>query len=72
MTIYNRIVEKATHIPTLLNLSGQVADARIIRALNVAHRTWYVWKEGDFESIKRVDIDRLLELLQCKYEDIFH
>ncbi len=71
MTIYERIIEKAKDVPELLNLSGQVADSRIIRALDIAHRTWYVWKDNNFESLKRVDIDRLLRLLNCKYEDIF-
>ena len=71
MTNYERILQKAQTVPELLNLSGQVADARIIRALDIAHRTWYVWKENDFESITRSNIDKLLQLLSCKYEDIF-
>ena len=71
MTNYELIVEKAKSVPELLNLSGQVADSRIIRALDIAHRTWYVWRENDFDSIKRSDIDRLLRLLNCRYEDIF-
>ena len=71
MTNYESILEKAKAIPELLNLSGQVADSRIIRALDIAHRTWYVWKDNDFESITRINIDKLLRLLNCKYEDIF-
>ena len=71
MTNYERILAKAQAVPELLNLSGQVADSRIIRALDIAHRTWYVWKDNDFENITRSNIDKLLQLLGCKYEDIF-
>lgn len=70
-TTYKKILSKAQAVPELLNLSGQVADSRIIRALDVAHRTWYVWKDNDFENITRTNIDKLLKLLNCRYEDIF-
>lgn len=70
-TTYDRILNRAAAVPELLNLSGQVADSRIIRALDIAHRTWYVWKDNDFQSITRANIDKLLRLLNCRYEDIF-
>jgi hypothetical protein len=71
LTNYERIIDRAKAVPELLNLSGDVADSRIIRALEVAHRTWYVWKDNDFENITRANIDKLLKLLNCRYEDIF-
>jgi hypothetical protein len=71
LTNYERIIDHAKAVPELLNLSGDVADSRIIRALEVAHRTWYVWKDNDFENITRANIDKLLKLLNCRYEDIF-
>jgi DNA-binding Xre family transcriptional regulator len=70
-TTYNRILVFAENVPALLNLSGKVADTHISRALGIPHRTFQVWKNTDFESIKRSDINTILKLLNCRYEDVF-
>lgn len=71
MTVYEKIMTRAKAIPELCNFQGEPVDARIYRALNTNTRTFMYWKEADFENIKRTDINAILKLLNCSYEDIF-
>ena len=71
MTTYQRIIAKALAVPELLNAHGQVVDLNIIKTIGVSNRIWLYWKKSDFENINKPNIDKLLLLLGCNYEDIF-
>jgi hypothetical protein len=71
MTTYEKIMAFAKAVPELCNFQGDAVDARIYRALGTNSRTYMYWKESDFENIRRTDINALLHLLKCTYEDVF-
>ena len=71
MTTYDKIMAQAKAIPELCNFQNEPVDARIYRALGVNSRTFMYWKSSDFVEIKRSDINSILKLLNCRYEDLF-
>jgi hypothetical protein len=71
MATYEKIMALAKNVPELCNFQGEVVDAKFYRALGIKPRTFMNWKKDDFGYINRPEIDSILKLLNCKYEDIF-
>ena len=71
MTTYERIMYSAKAIPDFCNNQGEAVDARIYRALDIHSRTFMRWKSNNFADVKRSDINAILKLLKCRYEDVF-
>ena len=71
MTTYEKIMYSAKSIPDLCNAQGEAVDARIYRALGIYSRTFMYWKSSDFADMKRSDINAILRLLNCRYEEVF-
>lgn len=71
MSTYEKIMYSAKAIPDLCNAQGEAVDARVYRALGIYSRTFMYWKSNDFADVKRSDINAILQLLKCRYEDVF-
>ena len=71
MSTYEKIMYSAKSIPDLCNAQGEAVDARIYRAMGIYSRTFMYWKSNDFAEMKRSDINAILRLLKCRYEEVF-